>query len=295
MTWTCPMPLKPFLALLFMCLSCVYCFDLCAQETLSTPCQRMNTIWEDNLGDQGFGWGYGSSRLWYAGEEIWFTLGEPSEGGPHKISLLIRETEESPDEVVAEAEFPGTVSYIFESHRFIDNVTVRIDWPMLGPKATLLEAGCASTGEPKPFPINLGVNDAWYVPNMSGHGVLVTVYPSIEKVFLALFTFDTTRSEDPVNAILGDPGHRWLTAFGPYSLNSAQLAIDLTVGGVFLESDPQPEWLPGGEMELRLNHCNHITLDYDIPSISRVGVLELERIALDRVELCEQLSVSSDE
>jgi hypothetical protein len=94
---------------------------------------------------------------------------------------------------------------------------------------------------------------------------------------------------------LGDPAQRWLTAFGTYSVNSAQLAIDLTVGGVFLESDPRPEWLPGGEMKLQLDHCNHITLDYDIPSINRAGVLELERVAPDRIELCEQLSVTSEE
>jgi hypothetical protein len=255
----------------------------------------MNTTWEDALGHQGIGWGYSSSRLWYAGEEIWFTLGEPSEDEPQKIYLLIRDTEESLLEVVAEAEFPGTVSYTFESHRVIDEVHVFVDWLRLGPKATLLDVGCASTGEPKPFPINLGVNDAWYVPNMAGHGVLVTVYPSIEKVFLALFTFDTTRPEDTATGILGDPAQRWLTAFGTYSVNSAQLAIDLTVGGVFLESDPRPEWLPGGEMKLQLDHCNHITLDYDIPSINRAGVLELERVAPDRIELCEQLSVTSEE
>ena len=156
--------------------------------------------------------------MWHAGEEIWFTLGEPSEDEPQKIFLLIQETEESPDEVVAEAEFPGTVSYTFESHRFIHEVYVLIDWPRLGPKVTLIDVGCDLTGEPQPFPINLGINDAWFVPNLDGHGVLLTVYPSIKKIFLALFTFDTEDRSDVTGAILGDAGQRWLTAFGPRAM-----------------------------------------------------------------------------
>lgn len=268
---------------------------LSAQEILSTSCQSMNTIWEDAIGDVGIGWGYRSRHLWYAGEELWFTLGEPSEDEPQKMFLLIKETEESPDEVVAEAEFPGTVSYTFETHRFIYEVFILIDYPRLGPKATLLEAGCDSTGEQQPFSINLGVNDAWYVPNLDGHGVLLTVYPSIKQIFLALFTFDTEDRSDVSGVLLGDAGQRWLTAMGPYEGSMAHLDITLTVGGVFVEKYPVPSWLAGGTMDLELNHCNKIRLDYDIPSIQRRGTLQLQRVATDRVELCELLSVSEDD
>lgn len=251
----------------------------------------MNAIWKDNLGDQGIGWGYRSSRLWYAGEEIWFTLGEPSVDEPHHISLVMRETQESPDELVAEAEFPGTVSYTLESHRFIYEVHVLVDWPQLGPKATLVDAGCDPTGEPRPFPIGLGINDAWFVPELNGHGVLLTAYPSINKIFLALFTFDTEDRSDITGAILGDSGQRWLTAMGSYDGSTAHLDIDLTEGGVFLEANPIPDWLPGGTMDLELHHCNSVSLDYDIPTINQRGRLQLQRVADDRIELCEILSV----
>lgn len=288
-------PVNTFLLLPLIWLMCGHENSSSAEPVLSTPCQRMNTIWEDNLGDMGFGWGYGSSRLWYAGEKVWFSLGEPSEGEPQKIFLVIRETPESPSAVVAEADFPGTVSYTLESHQFIDELEVWVDWTQPGPKATLLDAGCDPTGDPQPFPISLGINDAWYVPDMSGHGVLLTVYPSIKQIFLALFTFDTEGYSEISSAILGDGGQRWLTAMGLYSGSTAHLDVDLTVGGVFLEAEPKPQWLRGGTINLQLNHCNSVTLDYDIPSISRQGTLQLQRVAADRMELCELLSVSDHE
>jgi len=33
---------------------------------------------------------------------------------------------------------------------------------------------------------------------------------------MAWFTHDTERPDTGVEAILGEPGHRWLTAQGPY-------------------------------------------------------------------------------
>jgi hypothetical protein len=287
--------IKLSLALVLLWGSYGFCTPLRAQEDLSTPCHRMNTIWEDALGNQGIGWGYRTSRLWYSGEEIWFSLDEPSTDQPQRIALLIQEFVDSPEEVVAEAEFPGTVSYTFDSHRFIYQIFVMVDWPHIGPKATLSDVGCDSTGEQQPFPINLGINDTWFVPNLDGHGVLLTVYPSIKKIFLALFTFDTQDRSDLTNAILGDAGQRWLTALGPYDGSTAHLDIDLTVGGIFLEAEPMPEWLPGGKIELKLDHCNSVTLDYDIPPIDRRGTLQLQRVAHDRIELCELLSVSENE
>ena len=191
MARTLKIPVKSFLLFSLFWLMCGHEIGLSAEHVLSTPCQRMNAIWEDSFGDLGYGWGYGSDRLWYAGEEIWFTLGEPSESEPQKIVLLVRKTPESPSEVVAEADFPGRVSYTLESHQFIEELEVWVDWSQPGPRATLLDAGCDLADDPQPFPISLGINDAWYVPDLSGHGVLLTVYPSIKQIFLALFTFDT--------------------------------------------------------------------------------------------------------
>jgi len=64
------------------------------------------------------------------------------------------------------------------------------------------------------FQINPGLNDAWYNPATDGQGFLVTVFPDIQEMFVAWFTFDTERPPEDVTAQLGDPGHRWLTAQG---------------------------------------------------------------------------------
>ncbi len=91
-----------------------------------------------------------------------------------------------------------------------------------------------------PFQINAGIADAWYNPATSGQGFLVTVFPDREEVFLAWFTYDTERPPEDVTANLGEPGHRWLTAQGPYNDDTADLTLYLTAGGVFDAADPAP-------------------------------------------------------
>jgi len=46
------------------------------------------------------------------------------------------------------------------------------------------------------------------------------------------------RPPESVTALLGEPGHRWLTAQGPYDGNSANLTVYLTEGGVFVSAEP---------------------------------------------------------
>jgi len=90
------------------------------------------------------------------------------------------------------------------------------------------------------FNINAGLNDAWYNPVTAGQGFFLTVLPDAGLVFLSWFTFDTERPADDVIAILGDAGHRWLTAQGPYSGDTATLDVYSTEGGVFDQAMPAP-------------------------------------------------------
>ena len=83
------------------------------------------------------------------------------------------------------------------------------------------------------FAINSGLNDAWWNSATPGQGFFVTVFPNSQSLFLAWFTYDTERPPANVEAILGEPGHRWLTAFGHYSRHIASLEIELTKAGVF--------------------------------------------------------------
>ena len=144
------------------------------------------------------------------------------------------------------------------------------------------------------FKINPGLNDAWYYPETDGQGFFITVFPELELVSLAWFTFETERPAEDVEANLGDAGHRWLTALGPYSGNQAQLEISITTGGIFDATQPEPDSAPGGTIVLHFDDCKSGTVSYDIPSINRTGVVPIQRVAEDNVALCRALIEVAD-
>ena len=141
------------------------------------------------------------------------------------------------------------------------------------------------------FEINAGLNDAWYDPDTNGQGFLITVFPEVGQVFLAWFTYDTKRPPDDVDAILGDPGHRWLTAQGPYEGNTAELTLFVSRGGVFDASDPAPETDASGDgtLTIEFSDCSQGWVRYHISSLDISGEIPIQRIAPDGIPLCETL------
>jgi hypothetical protein len=113
------------------------------------------------------------------------------------------------------------------------------DGTLDGPARTVLNLFQTEAGD-LPFLINDALSDAWYFPDTDGQGFFVIVYPEKQSMFLSWFTFDTVRPDDSVVAVLGDPGHRWLTAQGTYSGNQAVLNVSITSGGVFDSGSPAP-------------------------------------------------------
>jgi hypothetical protein len=141
-----------------------------------------------------------------------------------------------------------------------------------------------------PFKINAGLNDAWFEPATAGQGILNVVFPDIEQVFMAWFTYDTERPPESVTAKLGEPGHRWLTALGPYGGDTAALDIYLTKGGVFDAVEPHPAPAEAiGNMTIQWCDCEKGKLFYNMPSLGLTGNINLQRIAPDNVALCEAL------
>jgi hypothetical protein len=142
------------------------------------------------------------------------------------------------------------------------------------------------------FTINPGLNDAWFNPATSGQGVLLTVLPDTNLMFLAWFTYDTERPPEDVEAVLGEPGHRWLTAQGPYSGDTATLTIFNTAGGVFDAPEPpaitDPEGV--GSMTVEFADCLEGLITYDIPSLGLAGEVPIQRVANDNAALCETLA-----
>jgi len=139
------------------------------------------------------------------------------------------------------------------------------------------------------FRINNGLNDAWYNRATNGQGFLITVFPVIEQMFLAWFTYDTERPPEDVTAILGEPGHRWLTAQGPYSGDTATLTISVTEGGVFDAAEPAPSTDPAGDgtMTIEFSDCTEGLVTYEITSLGISGEIPIERITADNVARCE--------
>jgi len=138
------------------------------------------------------------------------------------------------------------------------------------------------------FLINNGLSDAWYFPPTSGQGFFIIVWEDIQRVFLSWFTYDTARPPEDVTAILGEPGHRWLTAQGPYEGDTATLTVYLSSGGIFDSPEPtvgSPE--PVGTMTVVWTDCNEGLVSYDLPGLALTGEIPIERIVLDNVPLCE--------
>jgi hypothetical protein len=144
-----------------------------------------------------------------------------------------------------------------------------------------------------PFRITNGLNDAWFNFATNGQGLLITVFPDIKQMFLAWFTFDTERPPEDVMAFLGEPGHRWLTAQGPYDGDTATLTIYVTEGGVFDAAEPVATTdLDGdGTMTLEFADCENGLVTYHITSLDISSEFPISRLALDNVPLCETLSV----
>lgn len=137
------------------------------------------------------------------------------------------------------------------------------------------------------FAINPGLNDAWYYRPTSGQGFFVNVFPINGTIFLSWFTYDTERPAQNVTAILGEPGHRWLTAQGPFSGDTAVLNVFLTRGGVFDSPTPRPvtDQTPIGTITIVWTDCDTAELSYDFLGLT--GTIPIERVVKDNVTLCE--------
>lgn len=137
--------------------------------------------------------------------------------------------------------------------------------------------------------INSGMADAWFNPETNGQGFFVVVWDGLQQMFVSWFTYDAIRPPDGTSALLGEPGHRWLTAQGPYSGDTAMLDIYLTSGGTFDAADPAAATDPSpvGSMSITWSDCNAAELTYDLFDSGLSGTIPIERIVPDNVPLCE--------
>lgn len=146
---------------------------------------------------------------------------------------------------------------------------------------------------PGDMQINPGLNGAWFNPATNGQGVLMEIYPDIQLVFIAWFTFDLEQPPSGEEALLGAPGQRWLTGSGTYHSGASSLELDvqLTSGGVFDDAPPLANTETGyGTVTLEFADCKTAMLDYDLSTGPVSGQIALQRIAADNVDLCAELT-----
>jgi hypothetical protein len=142
------------------------------------------------------------------------------------------------------------------------------------------------------FKINAGLNDAWFNSATVGQGLLIATFPDRGEMFVAWFTYDTERPPENVTALLGEPGHRWLTAQGTYSGDTANLTIYVTEGGVFDAAEPvaATDLAGDGTMTIEFSTCTEGLVTYEITSLGISGEIPIQRLTPDNVPLCEALA-----
>ena len=139
------------------------------------------------------------------------------------------------------------------------------------------------------FVINTAISDAWFNPATDGQGFFIIVWESSELIFLSWFTYDTERPPQDVTAYFGEPGHRWLTAQGGFSGDTAMLDVYLSSGGVLDSPSPAPEpAMLVGTMKIVWSNCNEGVLSYELPALNLSGEIPIQRIVLDNIAACEE-------
>lgn len=175
----------------------------------------------------------------------------------------------------------GTTLYVNDSEGLVDNNDIAPNVIRVIPLPNISA----------PFSINPGLNDAWFNPDTPGQGFFINVFPDFGVVFLAWFTYDVQRPPQEVTAILGEPGHRWVTAIGAFDGDTVTADVELTAGGIFDSGDPAVMQSGGyGTITVAFHDCETATLTYSIPDAGVSGEIQIERIVSDNVALCEALS-----
>jgi hypothetical protein len=144
------------------------------------------------------------------------------------------------------------------------------------------------------FSINPGLNGSWLNPGTPGQGFFVDVFPEIQQIFFAWFTYDTALPDAGEEANVGYSGHRWLTAQGGFAGDTATLEVFLSADGLF--DDPRPTTAdPYGTIRLIFTSCTEGTLEYDFPGPDVSGTLPMGRVFNDpiNIELCDTLNVGN--
>jgi hypothetical protein len=149
------------------------------------------------------------------------------------------------------------------------------------PPELVLTAAAGAGGND--FEINQGIAGAWFDPGTPGQGFLIEIEPASQFIFMAWFTYEQAPAK------IGAQEHRWLTAQGNYSGNSAEIPIFRTSGGIF--DDPAGTTTEqAGTMVVNFEDCMSGTIEYDLVDAGLQGDISIVRVIPGTEELCLSLS-----
>ena len=140
--------------------------------------------------------------------------------------------------------------------------------------------------EEEVFPINPGLNGAWFEPATAGQGFFVDVIASQNQLFAGWFAYETDQG---IVLGEGENAHRWAVVQGPYEDGVATLDVFLTEGGLF--DDPAPVTTTAyGTATLAFSSCTSATFEYTLDS-GLNGQIDLIRLTPD--VFCTDLTTAS--
>lgn len=144
---------------------------------------------------------------------------------------------------------------------------------------------------PAPFRINKALAGGWFNPQTNGQGFFVDVYEGRNEMFVGWYTFDLNRPVDGT-AQLGEPGHRWLTGYGTTDGAIGDLDVYLARGGAFDSTSPPIETPQTvvGSMTFEFTGCMEGEVNYALTQPLVSGVIPIQPLSADHVELCESLT-----
>jgi hypothetical protein len=142
--------------------------------------------------------------------------------------------------------------------------------------------------QPAPFRITKALSGSWFNPETPGQGFFIDVLDDINLIFLAWFTYDLERPDAQTPSGIGEAGHRWMTAYGYFAEDSVTLDIEWSSGMVFDSGNPAVEQKTDGSMTLKFENCTAGTVDYDLGSVNRRGIVSISAGATDMAEWCEK-------
>jgi hypothetical protein len=172
------------------------------------------------------------------------------------------------------------------SGAFISDVVSSGSGGLLKPNAVIVRK------IPSMFKINAGLNDAWVSAGAPLQGMFVTVFPDLNLVFVAWFTFDSVVPIGGSPAVFGANDQRWVTGVGTIDGNTAEIKMELTSGGSFNSSVPTPvQDTNYGTLVLVFENCSSGIATFNFPGVGQAGEFMINRVLESNVPLCEQLQV----